>query len=528
MNLFANMKIGKRLSLGFAFILMSMIVLLGLSLLQLAKVADTTETILKTPLTKERLVSDWYRVIQSGVRRTTAIAKSSDSSLSAYFANDSVASSKQSSELQKTIEGLLTSDEERKVFDQLTSTRKNYIAARDAIAKAKADNNADEANKIFETTYSVSAASYLDLLQKLLDLQRASINKMAERIQEIETQSRLILFVFGGALFLLGWFIAWRLAAGITRPLNQAVAFAETIASGDLTAHIESTSDDETGLLLKSLQAMNDNLLRIVNQVRTGTDTIANASGEIASGNLDLSNRTERQAGSLEETASTIEELTATVRHNAESARQANQLAVSASEIAMQGGIVVDQVVERMGSINESSKKIVDIISVIDSIAFQTNILALNAAVEAARAGEQGRGFAVVASEVRNLAQRSASAAKEIKTLIDDSVDQVDNGSKLVEKAGVTMVEIVASVKRVVTIVGEITLAGQEQSSGIQQVNDAIVQMDEATQQNAALVEQAAAAAQSMQDQAASLAEVVRQFKLSNSLQVRRAPQAMR
>ncbi|MCU6432741.1 methyl-accepting chemotaxis protein [Undibacterium sp. Jales W-56] len=522
MNFFPNMKIGKRLSLGFAVILLSMIALLGLSLMQLSKVADTTATILKTPLTKERLVSDWYRVIQSGVRRTTAIAKSSDSSLSAYFASDSVASSKQSTELQKKIEGLLTSDEERKVFDQLTATRKNYIAVRDAIAKAKADNNTEEANKIFETTYTAAATSYLDLLQQLLDLQRASINKMADSIQEINTQSRLLLLFFGGALFLLGWLIAWRLAIGITRPLNQAVDIAETIAAGDLTAHIESSTRDETGQLLNSLQSMNNNLLKIVNQVRMGTDTIANASEEIASGNLDLSNRTERQAGSLEETASTIEELTATVRHNAESARQANQLAVSASEIAIQGGVVVDQVVERMESINESSKKIVDIISVIDGIAFQTNILALNAAVEAARAGEQGRGFAVVASEVRNLAQRSASAAKEIKTLIDDSVEKVDNGSKLVEKAGATMVEIVASVKRVVTIVGEITLAGQEQSSGIQQVNDAIVQMDEATQQNAALVEQAAAAAQSMQDQAASLAEVVRQFKLNGAPQLRR------
>ncbi len=521
MNFFANMKIGQRLALGFALILLSMVALLGVSIWQLSRVATTTEDILKTPLMKERLVSDWYRVIQSGVRRTTAIAKSSDASLSTFFASDSVASSKQSSELQKTIEDLLTTDEERKLFEQLGATRKAYIVARDAISKAKLDGNVDEVNKIFDTTYSASAKGYLDQLQQLLDLQRATINQMAASIQKADEQSRTVLIVFGSALFALGWLVAWRLAVGITQPLKQAVKIAKTIASGDLTSHIDGDASDETGQLLRALQTMNDNLLKIVSQVRAGTDTIANASAEIATGNLDLSNRTEQQAGSLEETASTIEELTATVRHNAESARQANQLAVSASDIAVQGGMVVDQVVERMGSINESSKKIVDIISVIDSIAFQTNILALNAAVEAARAGEQGRGFAVVASEVRNLAQRSASAAKEIKTLIDDSVEKVDNGSKLVEKAGATMVEIVASVKRVVTIVGEITLAGQEQSSGIQQVNDAIVQMDEATQQNSALVEQAAAAAQSLQDQAANLANVVYQFKLNDNQQLR-------
>ncbi|MDY7538462.1 methyl-accepting chemotaxis protein [Undibacterium sp. RTI2.1] len=521
MNFFANMKIGKRLGLGFALILLFMMVLLVISIWQISKVATTTENILKTPLTKERVVSDWYRTIRTSVIRTTAIAKSTDSNLSAFFANDATAASKVSTELQKTLEGLLSSDEEKKLFNELSITRKKYIIARDAIAKAKVDGQVDEANQMLEKDFTPAAKSYLDLLQQLLDMQRTTINQMADSVQQIEDQSRNILISLGSVLFVLGWLLAWRLAVGITRPLSQAVDIAETIASGDLTSHIESGARDETGQLLRSLQAMNDNLLKIVSQVRAGTDTIANASAEIATGNLDLSNRTEQQAGSLEETASTIEELTATVRHNAESARQANQLAVSASDIAVQGGMVVDQVVERMGSINESSKKIVDIISVIDSIAFQTNILALNAAVEAARAGEQGRGFAVVASEVRNLAQRSASAAKEIKTLIDDSVEKVDNGSKLVEKAGATMVEIVASVKRVVTIVGEITLAGQEQSSGIQQVNDAIVQMDEATQQNAALVEQAAAAAQSLQDQAANLANVVHQFKLNDNQQLR-------
>lgn len=260
---------------------------------------------------------------------------------------------------------------------------------------------------------------------------------------------------------------------------------------------------------------MNDNLVKIVADVRGGTETIASASSQIASGNLDLSSRTEEQASSLEETASSMEELTSTVKQNADNARQANQLAVQASEVAEKGGAVVNDVVDTMHSINESSKRIVDIISVIDGIAFQTNILALNAAVEAARAGDQGRGFAVVASEVRNLAQRSAAAAKEIKSLIDSSVEKVETGSKLVGEAGTTMVDIVASVKRVTDIMGEITAASNEQTVGIEQINQAITQMDEVTQQNAALVEEAAAASQSMQDQAGRLTSLVSVFKLS-------------
>jgi methyl-accepting chemotaxis protein len=262
-----------------------------------------------------------------------------------------------------------------------------------------------------------------------------------------------------------------------------------------------------------AMKTMRDNLNRIVEEVRTGTDTIATASGEIASGNMDLSSRTEQQASSLEETASSMEELTGTVKQNADNALQANQLALSASEVALMGGEVVAQVVDTMGSINDSAKKIVDIIGVIDGIAFQTNILALNAAVEAARAGEQGRGFAVVATEVRNLAQRSAAAAKEIKTLIGDSVDKVNTGSKLVNQAGSTMDEIVGSVKRVSDIISEIAAASREQSAGIEQVNQAITQMDQVTQQNAALVEEAAAAAGSLEEQAASLVDAVKVFK---------------
>ncbi|MBC3869312.1 methyl-accepting chemotaxis protein [Undibacterium oligocarboniphilum] len=310
----------------------------------------------------------------------------------------------------------------------------------------------------------------------------------------------------------------------IVASLTYAVEVAETVARGDLTSTISVQSDDEAGKVLHALRDMNNSLLNIVSQVRSSTDYITSASTEIATGNMDLSARTEQQAGSLEETASSMEELTSTVRQNADNARQANQLAVSASEVAVKGGSVVSDVVDTMNGINDSSKKIVDIISVIDGIAFQTNILALNAAVEAARAGEQGRGFAVVAAEVRNLAQRSASAAKEIKTLIDDSVEKTERGTRLVNEAGVTISEVVNSVRRVTDVVSEITAASQEQSAGIDQINLAITHMDEATQQNAALVEQAAAAAASMQDQANTLSQVVSVFKINQHQAATPAP----
>ena len=312
------------------------------------------------------------------------------------------------------------------------------------------------------------------------------------------------------------------ITSGLTRQLggepSYAASVAGAIAAGELATPIETRSGDQHSLLF-AMESMRQSLVRIVGQVRSGTDTIATASSQIAAGNLDLSSRTEEQASSLEETASSMEELTGTVKQNADNARQANALAVSASEVAVRGGAVVSEVVETMASINDSSRKIVDIIGVIDGIAFQTNILALNAAVEAARAGEQGRGFAVVASEVRNLAQRSAAAAKEIKTLINDSVDKVDAGGKLVDQAGVTMAEIVQSITRVTDIMSEIASASQEQTVGIEQINSAIAQMDEVTQQNAALVEEAAAAAGSLQEQAAALAQVVSIFQLGAGVQ---------
>lgn len=326
-------------------------------------------------------------------------------------------------------------------------------------------------------------------------------------------QAVLLAVLVAAAVAAIGLLVTRRLI----KSLDYAIYISEKVASGDLTEKIDESSKDEFGLLLHALKTMNDSLLNIVGQVRSGTDTITAASSEIAHGNMELSSRTETQASSLEETAASMEELTSTVKQNADNARQANQLAATASEVAAKGGAVVSEVVETMGAINESSKKIVDIISVIDGIAFQTNILALNASVEAARAGEQGRGFAVVASEVRNLAQRSAAAAKEIKELIGNSVEKVEMGSKLVDQAGSTMSEVVGSIRRVNDIMAEITAASQEQSLGIAQVNDAIIQMDSVTQQNAALVEEAAAAAGTMQEQAAKLAVVVSIFKMNEA-----------
>jgi methyl-accepting chemotaxis protein len=510
-----NLKIGTRLGLGFALIILLMAFMLAVSFWRLGAIDKTAQEMIDAPIATERLVGDWYRNIHAGVRRTMAIAKSSDPSLGAFFAADTAESSRVSTELQGKIESLMNTPREKEIFNGIVTSRKAFIAIRDQIIKAKADGNTDEAKRLLEVDFAPVAKSYTGLLQELVDQQRKESDNMAQDIHATYSASLNILIFLGVVALLLAVLAAWWLTKGITTPLNHAVAVARKVASGDLNNSIDSSGKDETGQLLSALKDMNDSLVRIVSEVRFGTDTIATASSQIASGNMDLSSRTETQASSLEETASSMEELTSTVKQNADNARQANQMAASASEVAGRGGEVVAKVVETMSSINDSSKKIVDIIGVIDGIAFQTNILALNAAVEAARAGEQGRGFAVVATEVRNLAQRSAAAAKEIKTLIGDSVDKVDNGAKLVDQAGATMSEIVESVKRVTDIMSEITAASAEQTEGIEQVNQAIGQMDQVTQQNAALVEEAAAAAASLQEQANHLAQVVSVFKIS-------------
>ena len=407
------------------------------------------------------------------------------------------------------------SPEDKKIADQFAESRKKFVAdgLLPAVAALRAGNT-QMATEILNGPMTQLVLPVESDINALIKQQMDAGKQAFELSQTIYQWVRIS--CTAGILFglLLAAMVGVWLVRAISRPLEAAVKIARGVAGGDLTQQIDVRSKDETGQLMQALKDMNDSLVKIAGDVRSGTDTIATASNQIAAGNLDLSSRTEQQASSLEETASSMEELTSTVQQNADNARQANQLAASASEVAAKGGAVVAQVVDTMGSINASAKKISDIIGVIDGIAFQTNILALNAAVEAARAGEQGRGFAVVATEVRNLAQRSAAAAKEIKTLIGDSVEKVDQGARLVDQAGATMEEIVASVKRVTDIMGEITSASQEQTSCIEQINQAISQMDQVTQQNAALVEEAAAAAASLQDQAINLSQVVSIFKL--------------
>ena len=379
----------------------------------------------------------------------------------------------------------------------------------------------EDASAIYKTKLSPLAPKFFDPLGKLLDLQVAMSKDDIDNASKANTSTTAIIVAVTLGALLIAIVLAALITRSVTRPIHEAVEFAQIIADGDLTARMAYESHDELGELIKALKSMQGNLVKVVSNVRQGSAGVATASSEIAEGNHDLSSRTEQQASALEQTSASMEELGATVKQNAESAHTANQLAMSASTVAIRGGEVVSQVVETMKGINESSRKISDIISVIDGIAFQTNILALNAAVEAARAGEQGRGFAVVASEVRSLAGRSADAAREIKGLINASVERVEQGTTLVDKAGETMTEVVDSIRRVTHIMGEISAASNEQALGVVQVGEAITHMDQATQQNAALVEQMAAAASSLKSQADDLVHVVDAFKLGES----RAPQ---
>jgi methyl-accepting chemotaxis protein len=528
MGFFANMNIGKRLGAGFTLVLALTVLITVAGIWRMNTIAAATRDMMAVPLAKERLMAEWHTQTFGAVRRTAAIVKSTDASLVEFFKEDAKTTSGRSTELIKQIEPLLTGEQERAVFKHIGELRKAYTDAKDKAVKARADGNAEESARILTQEYMPASKAYEQELAHLVSMQQAQIDTVAREIDQTNSTSTRLMALGALVAVLFGAASSWVLTRGIVRPIREAVHAAETVASGDLTHAIDAHGKDETGALLRALRHMNDSLVGIVSQVRGGTDTIATASREISAGNLDLSSRTEQQASAIEETAATMEELTTTVKQNADNARQANQLAIAASEVASQGGAVVGEVVTTMGAINASASKIADIIGVIDGIAFQTNILALNAAVEAARAGEQGRGFAVVASEVRNLAQRSAAAAKEIKELITASAANVEAGTRLVDQAGNTMEQVVTSIRRVTDIMAEITSASQEQSGGIEQVNQAIGQMDQVTQQNAALVEEAAAAAASMQDQAGKLAEVVSVFRLDREHQLAVAGAAMR
>ncbi|NGZ84899.1 methyl-accepting chemotaxis protein [Duganella aceris] len=412
---------------------------------------------------------------------------------------------------------------EKELAAKLDSERKLYIGELRALMSALRAQDADKIEEMAMKKLSAQFSIFDAASNKLEQFQVKSAEEHYLQSQSFFSSFQkgfVIVLLVAAALIV---FSALRLLRAILQPLSHALGHFDAIAAGKLNNHIVVEREDEMGKLMRGLIKMQEQMSGTVRSIRTGSSAIATASAEISDGNLDLSRRTENQAAALEETASSLEELTSTVRQNADNARQANQLALTASDVAGQGGQIVSQVVDTMSAINGSSRKIADIIGVIDGIAFQTNILALNAAVEAARAGEQGRGFAVVASEVRNLAQRSAAAAKEIKELITASVEQVDAGTQLVDKAGATMDQIVSSVERVTSIMTEIMIAGEEQSEGINQINQAIVQMDEVTQQNAALVEEAAAAANSLQEQAAQLEDMVSTFKLDSHNEPRAA-----
>ncbi|WP_038498814.1 methyl-accepting chemotaxis protein [Janthinobacterium agaricidamnosum] len=516
------MKISNRLALGFGAVFALMVILTGLAILRVQSIDTILTGISDVNNVKQRYAINFRGSVHDRAIAVRDVVLAADKGAAQPEIDKIKTLADNYAKSAGPLDQLLasagnTSDAERSALVAIKASEAKTQPLIDKLIALRLADNVPDATELLRSQAAPAFVEWLASVNKMIDLEEAMSQEQAAEARQVARNFFFFMVLLCASAIAIGTTAAIFISRGLLKQLGgepeYAVQIAGNIAAGNLAVVIDTKAGDQSSLLF-AMRGMRDSLVNIVAQVRSGTLTISQASAEIAAGNLDLSGRTEQQAGTLEETASSMEELTSTVQQNSDHARQANQLALSASAVAVKGGAVVSEVVHTMASINESSKRIVDIIGVIDGIAFQTNILALNAAVEAARAGEQGRGFAVVATEVRNLAQRSASAAKEIKTLIGDSVEKVDTGAKLVDEAGATMSEIVDSVKRVTDIMAEISMASQEQTQGIEQVNAAIGMMDSVVQQNAALVEQATAAASALENQAGNLAQVVSIFKL--------------